>query len=360
MPKSKGLLLINLGTPDSPEPKDVGRYLAEFLMDRHVVDIPYLARLALVRGIIVPFRRFKSSAAYKTIWSDRGSPLRYHLSDLCDGVRRELAGSMRVEGAMRYGAPSIEAALNAFRKDGTQELIIAPLYPQYATSTSLSTEEKVANLLAKFKTQFGYDPKIKFVQPFFSHPAWLQATVDVALKMIGDVRETDHFLFTYHGIPERHLTRIDETQSHCLKAPNCCESPNRLRTCYRAQCVHVSKNLAAKLKLRPDQWTYSFQSRLGRTPWIQPFTDQVIPKLAKSSNQNSRLILLTPSFVADCLETLEELGDRARHDFKLHSKAEFVLVPCLNASTEWISALKQIVLDAELETEGAAGVVSVR
>lgn len=355
MSNVKGLLLINLGTPDSPEPADVGRYLAEFLMDRHVVDIPFLARWALVRGIIVPFRRFKSSAAYKTIWSDRGSPLRFYLQDLVEGLGRELEPYYKVEGAMRYGSPSIERALESFRKNQIQELIIVPLYPQYATSTSLSTHEKVSALLKPLKDQFGYSPRVHFVDPFFAHPAWLQATADVALQSLGEVRPSDRFLFSYHGIPERHLTKIDEAPGHCLKSPDCCESAVRLKTCYRAQCVFASKALAARLKLRPEQWTYSFQSRLGRTPWIQPFTDLVMPEIASSLDENSRLIVLTPSFVADCLETLEELGDRARHQFKLRTKAEFVLVPCLNASPVWINALKEIVLDAEKEgvSEGA-------
>lgn len=357
-----GILLVNLGTPDNPTPEAVGRYLKQFLMDPYVIDIPSALRWLLVNVAIVPRRKYKSAEAYQTVWTDEGSPLAVHLRNLV----RELQivrPDATVAGAMRYGNPSIEATLQDLKNRGLTELLVIPLYPQYAESSTRSSIEEVYQVMSRID----WSPKLHIVRSFFDDRSHAGAWADLILmelnnsERIKNDRFDGHLLLSYHGLPERHLKKSDPSGSHCLdggeptrkeselRTYDCCEKAistgcDSLATCYRAQCLRTSQLIIEELKARgvilsKDQWTMSFQSRLGRTPWIKPYTDDVIPMLAK---RNVSLVVATPSFVADCLETIEEIGDRAKHDFLLAGGKEFRRVNCLNTSASWVESLKKL------------------
>ena len=271
----RGLLLLNLGTPDSPEPNDVGRYLREFLMDKWVIDIAKPLRWFLVNVLVIPKRKYASGEAYKTIWGPRGSPLLNHLRDLAEKVRPLATDFTHVEIAMRYGNPSIEKAIRAFRDGGVQELVVFPLYPQYAESSTRSSIEECKRIAATVAPTM----KLEFVRDFYEHPAFIRAYAEEVRKTFGD-RMPDRLLLSFHGLPERHVKRTDASGSHCLQKKDCCaQIVAANRECYRAQCFATTRALARELGLASEKVIVSFQSRLGRTPWIQPFTDVVIPGL---------------------------------------------------------------------------------
>lgn len=332
-----GILLINLGTPASPQTKDVRRYLREFLSDPRVIDIGAVSRWLLVNGIIAPFRAPKSAKAYQQVWMPEGSPLLVYTQRLGEKVAKDLGDGFTVEIAMRYGEPNINAALERLTQKGVREIRVLPLYPQYASSTTASTEEAVLRWQrAQKKT-----PEIKFIPPFFNNSNFLNAWKDVGAASLKDF-DYDHILFSYHGLPERHILKEDISGKHCLKSPNCCEKiipANGM--CYRAHCVHTTYGIAERLGLHKDQYTICFQSRLGRTPWIKPFTDLMIPELAQKGVQ--KLAVFCPSFVADCLETLEEIGLRATELFTEAGGQELKLIPSLNDHPQWVRAVSQMV-----------------
>ena len=338
MALKSGVLLVNLGTPEAPQTPEVRRYLREFLSDPRVIDVPALARFILVNGIIAPFRAPKSAEAYRQVWTDRGSPLLFHGLDLRDGVRKEL-GSVPVELAMRYGQPSIAAGLEALRGQGCDRLIVAALYPQYASSSTGSSLEKTYREAAlRWNT-----PYVEALPAFYDDPRFLDAFAEVGRPVLEELKP-DYVLFSYHGLPERHCTKSDESGNHCLKASSCCETIVAAnRNCYRAQCFATTRGLRERLGLDESNSMISFQSRLGRTPWIQPYTDEEIVKLAK--NGVRRLAVFCPAFVADCLETLEEIGMRAEEDFRAHGGEELRLVPSLNATPAWIAGLSSMLRD---------------
>ena len=327
-----GILLVNLGTPDAPESGPVRRYLREFLTDPRVIDIPAPLRFGLVNGIIAPFRAPKSAAAYREVWTERGSPLLMHGRDLASAIG-ERFGDAHVRLAMRYGNPSIASGLAELKGLGCDRLVVVPLYPHYASSSTGSTLEKVYAEAGKLWNA----PFIDALEPFYDHPGYIEAFRAVGQPVLDDL-QPDHVLFSYHGLPERHCKKSDDTGAHCLASPGCCATLVQAnRNCYRAQCMATSRALKSALGLTDANSSTAFQSRLGRDPWIQPYTDEVVVELAKAGTK--RVAVFCPAFVADCLETIEEIGMRARDDFQQHGGERLELVPSLNASPAWVEGL---------------------
>jgi ferrochelatase len=327
-----GLLLINLGTPDAPTTPAVRRYLAEFLSDPRVIDINPVGRALLLHGVILRTRPAKSAHAYQTIWDPQtGSPLLHHSQQLAAGVAAALGESWRVELAMRYGNPSIPAALDKLAAAAVDRIVMLPLYPQYAAS---STATSVARVMELQTASWDVTP-IDVVPAFHADPGFLAAWEAVARPVLADARP-DHVLFSFHGLPERQIQKSDPSGNHCLRSDTCCDSlgPQNHR-CYRAQSYATARALAARLAI--TDYTVCFQSRLGRTPWITPHTDVVLDEVANKGVK--RLAVFCPAFVADCLETLEEIGIRAKAQFLAAGGEELVLVPSLNATPAWIAAV---------------------
>lgn len=318
----RGLLLINLGTPKAPNQSSVRQYLNEFLIDRRVIDLARPLRHALVKGFILPFRTKKSTEAYNAIWLSEGSPLLVYSQELATQVQKHLGPDYKVVLGMRYGKPSIAAGL-AELKD-CHELIILPLYPQYSSAATGSAIEECLTSIA----QQAIIPAVKVVNHFYQHPAYLQAQAELIKSSLATEH---HLLFSYHGIPERQLSKtgcVNSCTNEC--APNC----------YKAQCYQTSTLLAQELKLTKQQYTTSFQSRLGKTPWIKPYTDEVLVNLAAQGVK--KLTVACPSFVTDCLETLEEIGIRAKEQWMELGGEEFVLVPSMNSHSTWVRALSDL------------------
>jgi ferrochelatase len=327
-----GLLLINLGTPDEPTTPAVRRYLREFLGDPRVLDIGAIGRAALLNLIILPTRPAKSAHAYASIWDpQRGSPLLFHSRDLAAAVAEQLGPSWHVELAMRYGSPSLPSALDAFAESQVERIVVLPLFPQYASSSTGTAQARVMELAGERWNV----PPLDFVPAFYDDPGFLTAFEHVARPALSEFRP-DHVLFSFHGLPVRQVVKTDRTGTVCFKTETCCDrldNPN----CYRAQSFATARALAERLELSADRYTVCFQSRLGRTPWIQPYTDHVIDERARGGTK--RLAVLCPAFVADCLETVEEIGIRARQQFKTGGGEELILVPSLNATRPWVDAV---------------------
>jgi ferrochelatase len=332
-----GVLLAQLGTPASPEVADVRRYLREFLSDPRVIDLPAPARWLLVNAVIAPFRAPRSARAYHAVWTAQGSPLLVHSRALAEALQRELGASYRVALGMRYGAPPLAGALAALCDAGVSRIVALPLYPQLAES---STGTAIAAIRAAAARRVAAPP-LAFVPPFFADRGFLEALASEARPVLA--RGFEHALFSYHGLPERHVRAADPTHAHCLASAACCDAPPEgvLARCYRAQCFATTRALARALALPAERVTTAFQSRLGRDPWIQPWTDEELPRLAARGVK--RLAVLCPSFVADCLETLEEVGIRARDQWLGLGGEELALVPCVNASPAWVSAAAALV-----------------
>ncbi len=332
-----GVLLVNVGTPDAPRAREVRRFLREFLGDPRVLDMNRVGRSLLLEGAILPFRPARSAEAYRKIWTDRGSPLLVHSHDFARALGEELGPAYRVALGMRYGRPSMRAALDELTAAGVDRVVVFPLYPQQASSTTGTTLEAAYRLAAARVNV----PPLAAVSPFYDDPATVGAYAEVAAPVIEDFRP-EHVLFSFHGLPVRHLLRADETGSHCLRTADCCATIGPVnRGCYRAQSFETARRLAVRLALDPGTWTVSFQSRLGRTEWIRPATDESLIELARSGVR--RLAVVCPSFVADCLETLEEIGIRARESLAAHGGGELRLVPSLNAHPAWVRAAASLV-----------------
>ena len=333
----KGLLLINLGTPDDPSVKSVRKYLRQFLSDPEVIDINPVLRFFLVQFIIAPFRSPKSSEAYQKIWTHEGSPLLVNSRNLTQKVQEKLGDEYVVALGMRYGKPSIETAINQILEKEIDHLTILPLYPQYSTSATLSSLHEVHRVLGKRKTW----PEMQVLPAFYDHPGFIFAFAKKGEEVLQKVKP-DHILFSFHGLPERHLKKLDETGAHCLNKPGCCEKITEVnQDCYRAQAYATARLIAEKLGIPKDQYTVCFQSRLGRTPWIKPYTDVLIEELGSKHLKN--IVIFSPSFVADCLETLEEIGLRAKASFQEKGGGELTLVPSLNDSQAWVEAVCDMV-----------------
>jgi len=332
-----GVLLVNLGTPDAPRSPEVRRYLREFLSDPRVLDIATPVRKALLELVILPTRPAASAEAYAKVWTEDGSPLLVFSEALSEGVAARLGDGFVVRLAMRYGSPSIAAGLRALREAGCDRLVVFPLYPHYASSSTGSTLEAVYRAAAsEWNT-----PYLTIVPPFFADPRFIASFAAVAQPVLDELAP-DHVLFSYHGLPERHIQKSDATGKHCLTHADCCaQMVPANRNCYRAQCYATTRALARALALAPEGHSTSFQSRLGRTPWIKPYTDLVLPELAKAGVR--RIAVLCPAFVADCLETLEEIGIRAKADFLAAGGEDLRLVPSLNASAPWVETVASFV-----------------
>lgn len=330
----RGLLLVNQGTPDAPQTKEVRAYLRQFLSDPRVLDINPVGRALLLNLIILPFRSPKSAEAYRQIWDPtRGSPLLYHSQDLAAGVAQQLGPTWRVALGMRYGKPSIETALAELTRAGCADIVVLPLFPQYASS---STGTALQEVMACASDMWNVPP-LTFLPAFYDDPGFLAAFAAVGATPLRAF-SPDHVLFSFHGLPERHVTKSDPSGAHCLAQHACCEQIVAAnKDCYRAQSFATARGLATELGLTSAQYTVCFQSRLGRTPWIKPYTDVVIDELAAAGHK--RLLVLCPAFVADCLETLEEIQLRAKAQFVGRGGEDLLLVPSLNSSPAWVGAV---------------------
>ncbi len=331
---SKGVLLINLGSPDSPSVSDVRRYLREFLMDGRVLDVNWLARFCIVHFAILPSRPKQSAEAYHKIWTAAGSPLVV----ISRNVQAKLQPRVNVpiELAMRYQHPSIPDAVRNLAAKGVDETLVIPLFPHYAMSSFETAVERVKEVAAALAPQM----RLQVQPPFFDQPAYIAALVGSADEYLRN--PYDHLLFSFHGLPERHLRKSDPTGRHCLATADCCTTPSPAHaTCYRAQCFKTVAEFVRLAGVPKDKYSVSFQSRLGRTPWLQPYTDQELPRLAKKGVR--KLLVMCPAFVSDCLETLEEIGLRGRETFLGAGGTDFVLIPCLNEHPLWLAALEQMV-----------------
>jgi ferrochelatase len=328
---TRAVLFANLGSPDKPEVPEVRRYLNQFLMDPYVIQLPWLLRRLIVSLFVLPTRPAKSAEAYRSVWTDSGSPLVTLSMDLLQKVREQTG--IPVGMAMRYGSPSIADELEKLaRIDGVQEILFMPLYPHYAESTVLTSvrEAQAAIAVRKLKVQ------LRVIPPFYEQPDYIDALVESAKPWLQ--QDFDHVLFSYHGLPELHLTKADPTGSHCLKVADCCKvaSPAHA-TCYRHQVYRTTEEFVALAGLRPEQFTVAFQSRLGRAKWLEPATEQTIRELAGKGVK--KLLVLCPAFVTDCLETLEEIEIRGAEVFHEAGGTELVLVPCLNSHPQWVETL---------------------
>lgn len=325
----QGVLLVNLGTPDNPSISAVRRYLREFLADKRVITLPAPLRYLLLYAFILPFRSRQSSHAYQAIWTAEGSPLLVNSLNLTEKLQTELGADYQVVLGMRYGNPCIKNAL--IKLQSCSSITVLPLYPQYSSAATGSSIEKTLQLLAPEAIL----PSIKVIRDFHSHPSYIDAQ---AQRMQPYINEHDYILFSYHGVPESHLA-ASGCQPVCVKP---CPSTLTIdKGCYRAQCFQSTALIAKTLDLSDTQYSTSFQSRLGRTPWIKPYTDELLIELATKGIK--RLAIVCPSFVADCLETLEEIGIRAQEQWLELGGEALSLIPCLNDSEPWIKTMSDLI-----------------
>lgn len=333
----KGVLLVNLGTPDSPSTADVRKYLDEFLMDGRVIDVNPVWRAALVKGIIVPFRGPKSAKLYKEIWSDEtGSPLLYYSIRQAELLQEKLGDDYHVEMAMRYQNPSIESALNKLKDAKVDSIRVLPLFPHYASASSGSVLQKVMELMSQWLTI----PPVSFINSFHDNQGMIETFAENARK--HQPESFDHVLFSFHGLPQRQLIKSDHSGVQCLKTADCCSSLNdNNKFCYSAQCYDTARLIAEKLNIPKDKYTVCFQSRLGKDPWVQPYTSEVIKEQAAKGTKS--LLVFCPAFVADCLETVYEVTVEYGDEFKELGGERVQLVDSLNDHPLWIEAMEGMV-----------------
>jgi ferrochelatase len=330
--RKTAVLLINVGTPDEPTVKAVRRYLFEFLNDRRVIDIPLVFQKILVNLIIVPFRAPKSTKLYQRLWTEKGSPLLYYSESLRNGLQQKTGSKADVYMAMRYGNPSIEKALSVIQSGNYSRLVILPMFPQYASSTSGTAIQAVMDRVRSWNTI----PEIHVINQFYDHPAFLGAFAQQIQSYQPE--KYDHLIFSFHGLPNRHLEKNHPTES----LQNCnCENllPEFGKSCYKATCYQTSRELVKRLNLKEGQYSVSFQSRLSSN-WMTPFTDQNLINRAKQGNKN--ILVVAPSFVTDCLETIVEISMEYKELFLKNGGQNLLLVESLNDSPKWISALEEI------------------
>ena len=331
---NKGVLLVNLGSPDSPSVPDVRRYLREFLMDGRVLDVNWLVRFCIVHFAILPSRPKQSAEAYQKIWITAGSPLVVTSRNV--QVKLQQRVPVPVELAMRYQHPSIPQAVRNLAQKGVDEVLLIPLFPHYAMSSFETAVERVKEVAAALAPAM----RVQVQPPCFDQPDYIAALVGSAQEHLQ--RGYDHLLFSFHGLPERHMRKADPTGRHCLASENCCETPSPAHaTCYRAQCFKTTADFVKQAGVPKDKYSISFQSRLGRDPWLKPYTDYELPRLAERGVK--KLLVICPAFVADCLETLEEIGLRGRDSFLAAGGTDFALIPCLNEHPLWLEALEKMV-----------------
>lgn len=335
-----GILLINLGTPDAPTKEAVRRYLKQFLDDPRVVTLPSLLRKILLYGVILPRRPKQTAKAYAQIWSEKGSPLMIHSKELQLALQNELGQDYTVEIGMRYGNPSIKFAIERLLAKQCSKIIAIPLFPQYSSAANGSAVEETLNCL-KSKNVF---PTIEIKGDFYENSLFIEAQSTIASQYCRDENyNPDFYLFSFHGLPENHIKMTDGLKicEGNIACPEITNASSHNRFCYRAQCYATARKLAENLKLNDSQYAVSFQSRLGRTPWIKPYTDFMLPTLRNKGIQ--KIAVICPSFVADCLETLEEIGIRAKEQWMQLGGEDLRVIPCVNAHPLWIEALIRMI-----------------
>jgi len=337
----RGLLLINLGTPKSADISEVKGYLSEFLTDKRVIDLPALLRYLLVYAFILPFRAKRSAKAYQSIWTEQGSPLLYNSHNLINQLQHAPGSECNIALGMRYGEPSIKHALKSLQH--CESITVMPLYPQYSSAASGSSIEEVMRIISSWELI----PSLTVIRDFFQHPAYIKAQSQI---IKANLPEHEYILFSYHGIPERQIIK-GGCKSVCTQA--CPALIDKNQGCYKAQCHQSTRLLAKELALTASCYSTAFQSRLGKTPWIKPYTDDMLAELAAKGIK--KLVIVCPSFVADCLETLEEIGIRAKKNWQTLGGEQLTLIPCMNDDPLWINAIMEI---AQLKSDCFARSIS--
>ena len=332
---SRAVLLANLGSPDNPDTSSVRRYLNQFLMDPYVIQLPWILRRLIVSLFVLPSRPKSSAEAYRSVWTQEGSPLIVLSQRLLSAVRKKT--SVPVAMAMRYGTPGIESELLKLAKiDGVNEILLIPLYPHYADSTVKTSVEEAKRVIDQHKL----DIKLTVFQPFFERDDYIAALVASTAPWINAENDFDHVLFSYHGLPELHLTKADPTGEHCLKSADCCQQASLAHaTCYRHQVLRTTECFVKKTGLRPEQYSIAFQSRLGKAKWLEPSTVDTLEKLARDGVKN--LLVMCPAFVTDCLETLEEIEIQGSEIFQQAGGESLTLIPCLNDHEDWVKVISE-------------------
>ena len=329
----KGVLLVNLGSPLSPTAKDVKPYLEEFLMDERVIDVPKWFRSFLVKGIILKTRPKRSAKAYKKIWWDEGSPLIV----LSERLQQKVAAktSLPIALAMRYGQPSIASGLKELHQKGVDQVLLIPLYPQHA----MATTETILVLAEEIRAKQYPNMTFTHLPAFYNHPDYIRVLSHSIQEYLQD-KPWEHLLFSYHGVPERHIRKSDVTKAHCKIDGACCQTKSKAHAyCYRHQCYETTRQVAEYLELRPGTFSTSFQSRLAGDKWLRPYTDKTVEGFAK--NGTKQMAVVTPAFISDCLETLEEIGMEAKEDFEEKGGEEMHVVPCINDRDDWVNVLSR-------------------
>ncbi len=330
---NRAVLLANLGSPDNPDVPSVRRYLDQFLMDPYVIQLPWLLRRLIVSLFVLPTRPKRSSEAYRSIWTDRGSPLIALSRDLLDAVTTKTR--VPVALGMRYGNPSIESALLELATDPkVGEIFYIPLYPHYADSTVTTSVKEAERVIARHNLAI----RLQVIAPFYNHPDYVDALVASAAETLSHIKDYDHVLFSYHGLPELHITKADPTGNHCMKVPDCCSLPSPAHaTCYRHQVMETTRLFVQRTGLPEDRYSITFQSRLGRAKWLEPATEDTLKALAGKGVK--RVLVLCPAFITDCLETLEEIEIQGDEVFKTAGGDSLTLLPCLNNHPAWVNTL---------------------
>ena len=330
----RGFLLMNTGSPDAPTEDAVRRYLGQFLMDPYVIDLPWLLRTLLVKGIILRTRPAQSAEAYAEIWTENGSPLIHNCATLVDGLKTKITEP--VEMIMAYGNPSVSHGVGKLLDAGVDEICLLPMFPQYAMATVGSCVAGVQGELKKRKST----ARLRVAPPFYNEPTYIEPIA----ASLADVDE--HLLFSYHGLPERHLKKTDPTGRHCLATPDCCETPSPAHaTCYRHQCMETTKAIVQAANIPRERYTVAFQSRLGRDKWLEPATDKTLAALPAKGIR--KLAVLCPAFFCDCLETLEEIELRGKETFMEAGGEAFRMIPCLNDSPAGLHCLETLIGNAD-------------
>jgi ferrochelatase len=330
---TRAILLVNLGSPDSTSVADVRAYLREFLMDGRVLDAPYPIRWGIVHLSILPKRPAQSAEAYEKIWTPEGSPLVVTSQKVQAALQARLP--VTVQLAMRYQNPCIVNAIGRLREEGIEDLLLIPLFPHYAMSSYETGVERVKEVIKQISPEMS----LTVMPPYYDHPDYIQALVASASYYLS--RSYDHLLFSFHGIPERHLRKSDPTGCHCLAINDCCEKESLAqKTCYRSQCYKTAQAFAKAADIPSGKYSVAFQSRLGRDPWLKPYTDHVLEEIGKTGLK--KLLVICPAFVSDCLETIEEIGMRGRETFRAAGGGELTLIPCLNDHPRWIATLEKM------------------
>lgn len=336
--KKTGVLLVNLGTPDDPNRSAVYRYLKQFLLDRRVIDISWLARNILVRGIIAPFRSGSSSKLYKMLWTKEGSPIKVYGFALREKLAAALGEGYAVKLAMRYQSPSIEEGIrNLLFDEKVDEIVVMPLFPQYASATTGSVHDEVMRIFRNLDVI----PPMTFINSYPTNEKMIQTFAANARQF--DLDDYEHILFSFHGLPQRQLRKGDISKEHCLKVENCCSvACDNNKYCYSAQCHQTSFAIAEELNLPREKYTICFQSRLGKDPWVQPYTSEVIEHLQQKGIKS--ILVFSPAFVADCLETTIEIGHEYHEEFIQNGGEKLDLVPSLNDNDQWVDAVKEMIV----------------